>query len=505
MKITILRVPTIIDVSAVTSPVCPPIGLAYLAPIVRKFDENYTVVDSVGEHPLIQTLDKKDGKGTFKILGLTIEETVKRVPSDSDLILVSIMFSQDFLYVRDLFFALREMHPDASIVAGGEHVTALPEFTMESCPPIDLCVMGEGESTLYHILSHFQKNNKLPQDADGTCVQVGPGEFRKNANNKKIRDLENIERPDWSRFPLENYLAGEHGFGVNRGRSMPIIASRGCPYKCTFCSNPLMWTTKWKSREPQNVIDEMKDHINSYRIENFDFYDLTAIVDRKWIVAFCKLLIAENLNITWQLPSGTRSEVIDREVASLLYKSGCRNLSYAPESGSPEILKRIKKRVNLQNMLLSMRGCVKEGLSVKMNLIGGFPYEKPWHLLQTLKFMVQAAVVGIDDASITQFTPYPGSELFDDLVKENKVTLDEEYFETLSYLSSMTHARSYSNHLSSRAIVLYKNFGTILFYIVNILLHPWRIFKIISNTYHGRENSRLEKTLNAYFARFRIQ
>jgi radical SAM superfamily enzyme YgiQ (UPF0313 family) len=68
-----------------------------------------------------------------------------------------------------------------------------------------------------------------------------------------------------------------------------------------------------------------------------------AIVKREWIVRFCRLILARGLSFTWQLPSGTRSEAIDAEVAELLHRSGCRNVSYAPESGSPETLARIKK------------------------------------------------------------------------------------------------------------------------------------------------------------------
>ncbi len=275
MKVAMVRVPTIIDVSAVTAPICPPIGLAYLATVVAKLSCELIVVDSVGEHPEIRTFDKGDGSGTFKLLGLTTEEILERVPTNSDVILVSIMFSQDFLYARNLVTALRASNPKATIVAGGEHITALPEHSMEACPAIDLCVIGEGESTLYDLLSRYRETGSMPLDGNGTCVRIEEGGYRMNHNSNRIRELGTIDRPDWSFFPLENYLAGGHGFGVNRGRSMPIIATRGCPYQCTFCSSPQMWTTLWRSRDPADVIAEIKDHIRDYNATNFDFYDLT--------------------------------------------------------------------------------------------------------------------------------------------------------------------------------------------------------------------------------------
>ena len=113
----------------------------------------------------------------------------------------------------------------------------------------------------------------------------------------------------------------------------------GCPYQCTGCSNPKMWTTRWVAREPQKVLEEMKKYLREDAVDNFDFYDLTAIVKRAWIVEFCELVIASGLRFTWQLPSGTRSEAIDAEVSRLPYASGCRNLSYAPESGSKAVLR----------------------------------------------------------------------------------------------------------------------------------------------------------------------
>ena len=222
---------------------------------------------------------------------------------------------------------------------------------------------------------------------------------------------------------------------------------------------------------------------------------------KKWIVQFCNLLVENNLNITWQLPSGTRSEAIDRNVAKLLYKSGCRNLSYAPESGSNEILVLIKKKIKLEKMIKSMKDCVFEGLSVKVNIICGFPSEKWKHLIESLKFITQIAWVGCDDMSINQFFPYPGSELFEDLIRTNKVKLDEKYFIGLSYYSSMTNADSYSRYLSNQEILIFKFIGTSLFYAVNFMRRPWRLFLTLNHVYKGIETTRIEKTLNSYIRR----
>ncbi len=502
IKIGIVRVPTMIDATASTAPVCPPLGLAYLKGVLNSFTSDISIVDSVGNYTKMRSLTVA-GKD-YRLLGQTAEEIVELVPSDRDMILLSIMFSQDWPYTLRVLSQLKKKCPQAVFVAGGEHITAVPEFSLSASPELDVCVLGEGEPVLQEILERYKPGKLFPQDIPGTCIRDQNNGFIRNPRRARVTNLKELARPDWDGFPLENYLCEGHGFGVNLGRSMPIMATRGCPYQCTFCSNPLMWTTTWKAREPDDVLDEIKLYMRKYQAQNFDFYDLTAIIKKEWIVKFAQALIKENLNITWQLPSGTRSEAIDREVAKLLYTSGCRNLSYAPESGSEEVLKMIKKKIQIPRMIESMKDCIAEGLSIKANIICGFPEEKPKHLIETLGFLTKIAWIGVDDMSINQFSPYPGSELFEDLIKANKVRLDAEYFESLSYYSSMTNARSYSNHLTSRQILIYKFVGTLLFYALSFLRRPWRLVRTIRNAYAGIETTRMEKTLNSYFHRVRV-
>ena len=154
--------------------------------------------------------------------------------------------------------------------------------------------------------------NGLVMRQDGKIVRTLP--------RGRIKAIDDIPWPAWNLVPLENYLSNGLGYGVDLGRSMPLIATRGCPYRCTFCSNPTMWTTKWIARKPNLVLDEIEHYINKYGAENIDFYDLTAIVQKEWIAEFCRLIKKRNLKFTWQLPSGTRSEAIDTEISNFSTK-----------------------------------------------------------------------------------------------------------------------------------------------------------------------------------------
>jgi radical SAM superfamily enzyme YgiQ (UPF0313 family) len=474
--------------------------LAYLKAVVNHYTKKITVVDSIGNCPRSRPI-KFQGNDCF-LLGETADEIVNQLDPETDIVLVSCMFSQDWLYAVTVIRKLKERCPHSFIVVGGEHVTAAPEYCLDTAPEIDLCVLGEGEATLAEILDNFVKDQSLeniPRTLMRNNSSLCGTEDATNRRGYRIKNLSSIEWPDWEGFPIKNYLEGEHGFGVSHGaRSMPILASRGCPYQCTFCSSPAMWTTLWKIREVDDVIQEIIAYKENYDATNFDFYDLTAIIKRSWIIDFCKTLIQRNIDITWQLPSGTRSEAIDEGVAELLFAAGCRNLTYAPESGSPEILRQIKKKIQPDAMLTSMRSCVRHGISVKANIMCGFPEERRKHLLETLWFVVRLARAGIDDLSINQFSPYPGSELFNQLLKEGRLIMDERYFYSLTFYSSMTNAVSYSNHFGRLTILIYKLFGTTLFYCVTMLVYPSRLVRLARNLVAGRETTRLEKTLLAY-------
>lgn len=490
--VALIRPSTITTADAVGEDAAPPLGIAYLAAYLRRCGHVVSVVDGLGE--ALDRYTPIEGLATGMRHGLSDEEIVDRIEPDAEIIGVSIMFSLEWTFSRDLVSKIRERFPNAYIVAGGEHVTALPEFSLDNCAALDCCVLGEGEQSLADLIKALSDQTNLA-DVNGLCIR-GDWRHLRTQPRSRMRDLDELPRPAWDLVPIEAYLDGGVMTGVNFGRSMPMLASRGCPYRCTFCSNPVMWGTLWRARDPRDVFDEMCDSMDRLGATNFDFYDLTAIVRREWIVEFCKLIIASGRTLTWQLPSGTRSEAIDAEVTRLLFDSGCRYVNYAPESGSDEILERIKKRVSKPKMLESMRGAVGNGINVKANLILGFPGERLRDVVHTYRFVVSMSLAGIQDVSVFPFSPYPGSALFEFVKERGDIVLDDAYFLSLSQYTDPRYTKSYCETFSPMTLRLLCLFGMAIFYLVSYMRRPTRFVQLVRAVCFGRSpQTKLETAL----------
>jgi radical SAM superfamily enzyme YgiQ (UPF0313 family) len=497
MKVCLIRPPSIVSATSYVASLTPPLGVTYLAAALRAAGHEPVIIDAIGEDPLHSVqID-----ANLVLRGISFDEIVKRIPKDTGLIGFSGMFSSEWTHYKKLIDLIGATHPDPVFIAGGEHFTAAPELSMTQCPSLDAVVKGEGEETIVDIANRIAAGASW-REANGVVSRDGDG-YKSSPPRARLRKLDDIKTPAWDLVPLENYLSNLLSYGVNRGRSMPMLASRGCPYQCTFCSNPEMWGTRWVARSPKLVVDEIEDYIKRYNISNVDFYDLTAIVKRGWIIEFCHELINRKLNITWQLPSGTRSEAIDQEVCKLLYASGCRNMNYAPESGDDETLAKIKKKVKLDRLTDSLHAAISEGLNVKINIIIGFPHETHRHILKTVWFLTKMTWAGAHDVSVGVFAPYPGSELYEDLVKSGRITHDDVFWNKLAYVD-ITDTISYCPQVSQKWLVFYNWLAFAVFYGTNYLFRPMRFIRTIRNLITNQHESRGEMALAQIFQRFRF-
>ena len=466
----------------------PPLGLAYVAAALREAGFSYQVIDATGA--ALDAVSPYPDRSDFLMQGLTVEETVRRIPAEADVIGVSCMFSTLWPLTHRVAEAIRARFPRALLVLGGEHGTAVPEHVL-STSPFDVVVLGEGEETFVELL-RARRDGRPLASVKGIAYR-DRGRVITNGLSARRKDVDEIPLPDWQSFPIGEYIDRHQTNGINLGRSMPILGTRGCPFQCTFCSNPGMWTQRWIARNPVLLADEMERYVREYGVTNFDFQDLTAIVKRQWIVEFCRELIRRDLKITWQMPSGTRAEVFDAEVADLLYRSGCRALAFAPESGSPDILKAVKKQVDLDHMLTAMRAAVRRGLKLSCFIVIGFPDDTPATLRQTIRLIRRMAVLGVYDIAVSKFVPYPGSALFKRLQAEGKLSLDNEFF--VSPMDFYTaRAPSYAAAVSSRRLYWTMLWMFVNFYLISFALRPWRVARALARALvTGREETRYAK------------
>ncbi len=486
MIIALVRPPAVISDSELRPGASPPLGLAYVASSLKAAGHLVIGIDAVGED--LGAFTHVEGLPGVLRQGLSDDEILERLPLDADIVGLSCMFSTEWLVTRSLIEKIRRKLPKAALIAGGEHITACPEFVLKTCPALDCCGLGEGDELFVEFAKAVRDCGDLRQITG--LVFRDEGAIVRNPGRKRVRDVDSFPRPAWELFPIRNYIDLGAMPGVDIGRSMPIMASRGCPYKCTFCSNPQMWGNLWRARKPENVLAEMAYYKRTYHVTNFDFYDLTAIVQKEWTVAMAKLIIDSDMHITWQLPSGTRSEALDREVVELLHKSGCRNIIYVPEHGSTHMLELIKKKINKKNMLRSIHGAFQADIKTKANIIVGFPDETFGHVLSSYFFAVRMAIAGLDDVSFFPFSPYPGSELFNRLKAEGKIDMSDQYFADL-----ITNPKSFTKHLPAWSLSILAIFGVALFYSASFCLRPHRLYHLARAPFTKRPQTRLHAAL----------
>lgn len=475
--VTVIRPPAVFARRSYSVPIVPPLGIAYLAASLRRAGHIVQVIDAVGEG--IAHIGWTS-RPYLKYQGLPIEAILGRIAPETQLIAISAMFSHEWPHVAEMIAAIRRGFPQTPLVVGGEHATAAWDYILESCREVTCVGLGEGEETICDLVEWAEGGRNL-ETVPGIAYRQGERGVTTQPR-RRIRGIDEIPLPAWDLVPIKTYLTRGFGYGVNVGPSMPIMASRGCPYQCTFCSSSQMWTTRYYMRSVTHVVDEIELYLHQYGATNIDFYDLTAIIKKEWILGFCDEIVRRGLRFTWQMPSGTRTEVLVREVLVKLFETGCRNLTYAPESGSKRTLREIAKRVQLHRMTASIAAAKRAGISLKCNLIIGFPKERRSDMLRTIWFAFKMAWLGVDDVPLFLFAPYPGTKLYDYLRSTKAIpTMDDNYFESLICYMDLSRSSRYCERIGPTELNFYRVTGMMIFYVLSYLFYPTRILRSIRN------------------------
>ena len=256
-----------------------------------------------------------------------------------------------------------------------------------------------------------------------------------------------------------------------------------------------MWGTSWRPRDPRLVADEIETYIDEYGANDFQFEDLTAVTRKKWVLEFCREILQRGLKITWQLPSGTRSEAIDAEAAKAMYASGCRQFTYALESGSEVVLERIKKRIRLDRAFASADAAMSVGVRVQAAFIVGFPGETWPQVWQTYRAILRCAMAGFHEINVTGLQPLPNTELFHQLNEQREIVLDDEYFDSIFGYLGIWQQRSWNDRISSTTLRLVILASLASFFTLSYLRRPRRLLTLVRSLSATQTQGKLPRIL----------
>lgn len=484
----------------------PSLALAYLGAALKHEGYPVTSIDALGEKI---TTFRSFGVEGLLALGLSVEEIMVRVPSDVFLIGVSCQFSNDWIFAKKILQALSQNFPKAHIVCGGEHTTADFERILTACPFLLACILGEGEETLCELVETLSQETAFNKDSLQKIPGLAflensfgdsfgkSGKIFKTAPRRRKKDVDQLPWPNWDDLPLENYLRAGLGMAAQGIRTMPVLASRGCPFRCTFCSAPLMWDAKWYGRNVDDVIAEVKTYISKYKIQHVEFYDMSPSTNQEWLRRLVDRLA--DLNISWNFPSGMRIENLSADLLEKMRRAGCYKMTFALETSSPKLIKQLKKKVNPLKMLGLIRNAIRVGLVTKVNFIWGLPNQTSGDILRDYFFLFRLALLGLHDATCFAFVPYPGSEDFLRLSHEGQIPEgeDRDLFLAFNVYNNPLRMKSWSIHIKDWHMTYWTLGGMALFYSTQFLTRPWRFFQLFYRVFKERPLTMLELALHS--------
>jgi radical SAM superfamily enzyme YgiQ (UPF0313 family) len=337
--------------------------------------------------------------------------------------------------------AVKKVDPAVTTVCGGVHVSALRGRILEQFSAIDLVVAGEGEGALAEIAAGADYAT-----VQGLIFREGD-EIRDNGARTTVCRLDELPFPDYRL--LEGFPEQYAGplFNYPKGPTATVIASRGCPYSCSYCDRSVFGSS-FRYNSPQYLYEHMAFLRQEFGIRHVFFYDDLFTFNRPRVAEFCELLRQKPLGMTFNC--AVRVGHIDDELLGMLKAAGCWMVSLGIESGAPEILARHKSSIEFAEMKRSVELIQKNGLRAKGLFMIGLPGETEETVRMTTDFITR---LELDDMNMTKFTPFPGSPLYRTIHEEG---LFEEHWELMNCMNFVFVPRGIAS--KARLEELYREF-----------------------------------------------
>lgn len=361
----------------------PPLGLAYIASILERLGHKVGIIDA-------------------PTLGLKVKNIIKIIKRFSpDVIGISSVtptVKAGYLIAK----YVKKYDRDIPVVMGGPHVSAMYSEALKT-GYVDYVVVGEGELTTEGLINYISHGDPDIRDIKGLAYIDRDGLIRFNGARPFIKNLDILPEPARHLLPMDHYTLFDKPIKI-----IHVMASRGCPYGCIYCTTSYFWGRRYRIRDPRSVADEVERNIERYKTNIVAFTDDELTLSKRWIMELTREFRERNLDIIYTC--GSRVNSIDREMLYNLKRTGCSVIYYGVESYNNRDLERIRKRITVDQIWRAIKLTKEYGIGSAGSFIIGFPWQSIEDMRKTVEFAVR---LDVDYAQFTVATPYPATPLFE--------------------------------------------------------------------------------------------
>ncbi len=348
-----------------------------------------------------------------------------------DIVAISAMTIMYKECVHKSFEIVKKVNKGIITLLGGIYPTLSLDIAMKD-KNVDYAVCGEGEERMLILLKAIEADNGFHK-IDGLAYREnGQANFQATPRKSFIQDLNLLPFPNYAMFDMGKYMNYGQKFTQNfQFRAFPYgetMTSRGCPYRCIFCSSNRLYGDKIRYRSSENVLAEVDMLVKNYGIKEVIFVDDSFLQSKERAIKIMQGLIDRKYGLYWK-SNNLSIFLMDDEVLEMMKKSGCYQLSVSIESGHSRTLKRIRKPVNLDKIKHTIQRIKELDIELISNFVIGFPGETMDEIRETFRY---AEEIDIDYVLFSVATPLPATELYE-ICKKYKCLPKDFDFESFHF------------------------------------------------------------------------
>jgi anaerobic magnesium-protoporphyrin IX monomethyl ester cyclase len=439
-KILLVRVPEIeygsknVDLrSASVSGLTVPLGISYLASVVRKDGKHDAqILDLYAEY--YKEFISNARTNPDEVLKISKKALVDAISGyKPDILGFSALFLFQHDLVKDLVSIVKENFPSIRIYLGG-YSTIVAQLVLNDIPSLDILFIGESENSIIQVLDAESENRKF--HGIGGVAFRDDGHIVVNQDLNLANNLNDLPYPSFDMLPLKKYKS------IFNRNEFPIMTSRSCPFSCNFCSSYLYAGRGHRKRGVGNLIGEIEELHKKYDIDFLWIRDDNFTVNKEHSKNLLKEMIKRKLSVPWCDSSAFHVNSIDEEFLDLCKASGCSELIFAVESGSERVLKEVmNKDVQLEHVKKMAKYCRDIGLPVQAYFVIGNPGETKDEINKTIDF---AKEIQVDHCTFSIATPFPGTQYYDIAVKKGYLFHKADYILGMKYMEANMGTEDFS-------------------------------------------------------------